>query len=97
MKLVVDTNIVFSKLLRSDGVVGDTFFNSHPPLQLYAPEFLREEMAEHRADDEHYVALAIQLGAPLWTGDKKLLNGLRHKRFMLLVSTAEIPALIKPR
>lgn len=141
MKLVVDANIVFSSLLRSDSIVGDVFFNSYPPLELYAPELLREEIAEHRtklimlskrsantmleleiltlsrvaflneglistvswakarevmagldADDENYVALAIHLGIPLWTGDKKLLNGLRRKRFDLLLSTAEIPA-----
>ena len=48
MKLVVDANIVFSSLLRSDGIVGDIFFNSRPPLQLFAPELLREEIAEHR-------------------------------------------------
>ena len=143
MKLVVDANIVFSSLLRSDGIVGDVFFNSNPPLDLYAPELLREEIADHRAkliklskrssdtmlelellslsritflneglistvnwakarevmtgldaDDENYVALAIHLGIPLWTGDKKLLLGLRRKKFGLLVSTAEIPDLI---
>ncbi len=121
MKLVVDANIVFSSLLRSDGIVGDVFFNSRPPLVLYAPDLLREEIAEHRAklvklskrssdtmlelelltlsritflneglistvnwaktrevmtgldaDDENYVALAIQLGAPLWTGGQEV-------------------------
>jgi predicted nucleic acid-binding protein len=48
VKLVVDANIVFSGLLNSDGVVGDVFYNSRPPLDLYAPELLREEIAEHR-------------------------------------------------
>ena len=144
MKLVVDANIVFSSLLRSDGIVGDVLFNTHPPLELYAPELLREEIAEHRAklvklskrssdtmlelellslsritflneglistvswakardvmtgmdaDDENYVALAIHLAIPLWTGDKKLLAGLRRKQFGLLVSTAEIPDLLR--
>jgi predicted nucleic acid-binding protein len=140
VKLVVDANIVFSSLLRSNSIVGDVFFNSLPPLELYAPELLREEIAEHRsklaklcklpaktilelelltlsrvtfmneglissvswartrdlmagldADDESYVALAIHLGIPLWTGDKKLLLGLRRKQFPLLVSTSENP------
>lgn len=144
MKLVVDANIVFSGLLRSDGVVGDVFFNSHPPLDLYAPELLREEIAEHRsklvklskrspdimreieqltlsritflnealissvswakaahlmtgldADDALYVALAIELDVPLWTGDRKLILGLRKHKFDLLVSTSELPGLLR--
>lgn len=144
MKLVVDANIVFSSLLRSDGIVGDVFFNSHPPLVLYAPELLREEIAEHRAklvklskrspdiilelellslsritflneglistvswtkardvmtgldaNDENYVALAIHLGIPLWTGDRKLILGLRRRKFDLLVSTDELPNLLR--
>lgn len=49
MKLVVDANIVFSTMLRSDGAVGDVFFNANTPLELYAPEFLREEIQKHRS------------------------------------------------
>ena len=49
MKLIFDANSIFSSLLRSYNIVGDIFFNSHPPFELYAPELLREEIAEHRA------------------------------------------------
>jgi predicted nucleic acid-binding protein len=48
VRLVVDANIVFGSLLRADGAVGDIFFNSQPPLVLFAPETLREEIADHR-------------------------------------------------
>jgi predicted nucleic acid-binding protein len=40
--------------------------------------------------DDHYVALALHLNCPLWTGDKKLVNGLRRKNFKLLVTTEEL-------
>lgn len=49
MKLIFDANSIFSSLLRSYNIVGDIFFNSHPPFELYAPELLREEIAEPRA------------------------------------------------
>ena len=143
MRLVVDANIVFSSLLRSDGAVGDIFFNSHPPLKMFAPELLREEVMEHRdklvklskqqpsvvdalerltmnsitflnealistvsrakaeelmsgldQDDTIYVALAIQLNVPLWTGDKRLSKGLGKKGFTQIVDTATLRTLL---
>ncbi len=139
MKLVVDANIVFSSLLRTEGAVGDIFFNSRPPLQLFAPETLRQEIADHRDklvklskqpatmmatlerltlaritflneglictvswakarevmsglddDDTVYVALAIQLKAPLWTGDKRLRKGLLKNGYSLILDTATL-------
>lgn len=41
-------------------------------------------------DDDQFVALALHLNCPLWTGDRKLLTGLRRKRFDLLVSSEEL-------
>ena len=41
-------------------------------------------------DDDQYVALALQLKCPLWTGDKKLMNGLRRKGFNLLITSEEL-------
>ena len=40
--------------------------------------------------DDHYVALALHLRCPLWTGDKKLIAGLRKKGFKLLITTEEL-------
>ncbi len=40
--------------------------------------------------DDHYVALAIQLGYPLWTGDLKLHRGLRKRKFNNVVTTPEL-------
>lgn len=41
-------------------------------------------------DDDQFVALALHLNSPLWTGDRKLLNALRRKRFDLLISSEEL-------
>ncbi len=41
-------------------------------------------------DDTPFVALTIELNAILWTGDKKLMNGLVQKGFKSIVSTQEL-------
>jgi predicted nucleic acid-binding protein len=38
--------------------------------------------------DDHYVALALHLKCPLWTGDKKLIAGLRGKAGIRVLDTA---------
>lgn len=40
--------------------------------------------------DDHYIALSLHLGSPLWTGDKKLIAGLRRKGFKLLMTSEEL-------
>lgn len=45
--------------------------------------------------DDHYVALALHLQCPLWTGDKKLIMGLRTKGFKQVHSTEEVRLLMK--
>jgi predicted nucleic acid-binding protein len=42
------------------------------------------------AFDVHYVALALQMDAWLWTGDKKLVNHLHKMGFAKTISTAEL-------
>lgn len=44
--------------------------------------------------DDHYVALAIQLGYPLWTGDLKLHRGLRKRKFNTVLTTPELRELL---
>ena len=41
-------------------------------------------------NDTPYVALAIHLDAHLWTGDRKLIEGLAAKGFVNCASTAEV-------
>lgn len=42
------------------------------------------------ADDDQFVALALHLNCPLWTGDGKLVRGLRRKGFELLVTNDDL-------
>ena len=47
-------------------------------------------------DDTPFVALALELNAFLWTGDKKLIDGLASKNTFCAKSTADIENLILP-
>ncbi len=125
MKIVVDTNIIFSGLLNSTGSISDLLINSYDVFEFYSPTFVLEELENHKSKilkiskltekeldfliltifkkvdlidmdfikqttfkkafeltknidefDTPFVALALELKSPLWTGDKKLINGL---------------------
>ncbi len=45
-------------------------------------------------DDVAFVALSLFLHAHLWTGDKKLYNGLKAKKFNKIVLTTDLQKLI---
>lgn len=40
--------------------------------------------------DAPFIALSLELKAPLWTGDRKLMNGLEKKDFDLILDTTTI-------
>jgi predicted nucleic acid-binding protein len=139
MKVVVDTNIVFSAIVKASGTVAKAFFSVPSFAKYYAPDFLIEELQIHKRKllkvsglsevnyekaktsvfasinfidvasipeiyseeavsltkdidfkDFQFVALAIFLDAVLWTGDKKLYNGLRRRGFKSVMSTQQI-------
>ena len=48
MKFVVDTNIVFSAVLNSEGRIGDLIMNSNGLLDFYTCDTLRVELKRHR-------------------------------------------------
>lgn len=48
MKLVVDANLVFSCIVRSDGHIGDILLRSADRFEFYAPDLLTEELSKHR-------------------------------------------------
>lgn len=144
MKLVVDTNIVFSAMLNPESTIGDILLNSEGILELYTGHSLREEIEEHRdrilsiarcssatfeeikflifnqlrfvaepiipfefwqraafyvrdadMDDIPFVALSLFLGCKLWTGDKKLLEGLAAKGYTEMVSTSDVREVLR--
>lgn len=47
MKIVVDTNIIFSALLNSNGTIGDLLFNSDKQFDFYSCSYMRNEIQEH--------------------------------------------------
>ncbi|MCK7589303.1 PIN domain-containing protein [Subsaxibacter sp. CAU 1640] len=128
VKIVVDTNIIFSGLLSSKGVISDLLLNSSNTFDFYSPSFVLEELDNHKEKilkltgfsekelvylqrsllkkidlidlesikdvtwekaieltqnidefDAPFIALALELKSPLWTGDKKLIKGLQNK------------------
>jgi predicted nucleic acid-binding protein len=44
MKIVVDTNIIFSTLLNSNGTIGDLIFNSNRFFEFYSCSYIRFEI-----------------------------------------------------
>lgn len=47
MKIIVDANIVFSGILKSEGKIGDLLINSGDYFKFIAPDFLRFEIHRH--------------------------------------------------
>jgi predicted nucleic acid-binding protein len=46
-KIVVDTNVIFSCLLNSQGTIGDLIFNSEPVFDFYSNQYMRFEIRKH--------------------------------------------------
>lgn len=136
MKIVVDTNIIFSGLLSPNGKISDLLLNSSGKFDFYSPTYVLDELKVHRRKllkisgfteieleflkrnifkkidlidlefirkstwekaleltkevdefDAPFVALALELTSPLWTGDKKLLIGLNKKGIDWILTT----------
>jgi predicted nucleic acid-binding protein len=49
VKIVVDTNIIFSTLLNSNGALGDLIFNSEGIFEFYSCDYMRFEIDKHWA------------------------------------------------
>lgn len=138
MKIVVDTNIVFSALLNSTGKIAHLIINGSSHFKYYSINLLKEEISAHKSkllmlsglseesynksynsiiarikfinefllpenivesanlvydideNDSLFIALNDYLGGKLWTGDKKLINGLRKKDYKQILDTFEL-------
>lgn len=144
MKVVVDTNIVFSALMNADNMMGEILLNADDRLRFCAPELLVEELDRYSVKlqkasklssrqlgesrvrvmasitlvseyliskeswkeaydltkdiDEHdtpFVALALELEAKLWTGDRKLAMGLESLGKDVSMSTTRLIELFR--
>ncbi len=47
MKIVVDTNVIFSTLLNSNSNIGDLIFNSYEYFEFYSCNYMRYEIQKH--------------------------------------------------
>jgi len=47
MKIIVDTNIIFSALLNSNSTIGDLLFNSEKHFEFYSCSYMRDEIQKH--------------------------------------------------
>ena len=47
MRIVVDTNIIFSALLNSNSNIGDLIFNSEPYFEFYSCNYMRYEIRKY--------------------------------------------------
>ena len=126
MKIIIDSNIVFSAILNTKGKIGQLIINGSKYFNFFTVGLLKEEILNHKdkildltgytqeqfndtfqlitsrfifvdeilltdndlnkaadlvsgidPDDLLFVALTNHLSANLWTGDKRLINGLR--------------------
>lgn len=47
MKIIIDTNIIFSLLLNSNGNIGNILFNSNEIFEFYSCDYMRYEINKH--------------------------------------------------
>jgi putative PIN family toxin of toxin-antitoxin system len=142
MRLVVDTNIIFSALLKKNSRELDIIMRDD--VEVFIPKFLMIEIFKHKeriikisklSEDEVleslylilkyctilndkdiseeilkksyqyvkeidpkdvvFVAAALTLEASLWSGDKKLMNGLKEKDINIFVQTKDLIEILK--
>jgi len=139
VKLVVDTNIVFSTLLNPKSFIGELLMSAENHFEFFAPELLTNEIERYAnkiekltkldankleivkqlvlnritfvsedlisekcwtaaykltkntdEDDTPFVALSIEIGVKLWTGDKKLAKGINAENKDIIITTQEL-------
>jgi predicted nucleic acid-binding protein len=139
MKIVVDSNIVFSAILNTKSKIGQLIINGSKYFDFYTVGLLKDEIFKHKdkiidstnynedqfndtfhlitnrlvfvddilltdsdlnkaidlvsgidEDDTLFVALTNHLVANLWTGDKRLINGLKKKGYSRILTTDEL-------
>ncbi len=112
MKIVVDTNIVFSAILNTNSRIARIILQPRTRLNFYSTEQLLKEILEHKQklqrltdytdyeldeDDIEFVALTDHLKGKLWSGDKELQNGLIKKKWNKFITTNDLFQLISKR
>ncbi len=57
MKIVIDTNIVFSAILNSQSSIGQILLYSDKTIRFYSPRFLQTEIQNHISKIKKYTHL----------------------------------------
>ncbi|MEQ9376581.1 MAG: PIN domain-containing protein [Imperialibacter sp.] len=100
MKIIVDTNIVFSGILNSSGNIGRLLIHSKGILEFYSSEYLLVEIESHfpkllkltdLGSDELSELIATV------TRDKKLYGGLLKKGVSNVMTTANLLTYLNKR
>jgi len=139
MKIVVDSNIVFSAILNTKSKIGQLIISGSRYFDFYSIGLLKEEIIKHKTkilelmgssliefeetfqivisrikfveeillddkeiykaidlvsgiddNDAMFIALNNHLLASLWTGDKRLINGLKKKGYVRIITTDDL-------
>ncbi len=139
MKIIIDSNIVFSAILNSQSKIGQIIILGSKFFKFYTVGLLKDEIEEHKdkilkisgftnqqfiksyqiiskritfvdeilisdktflkaidlvsdidENDALFVALTNHLNGKLWTGDKKLITGLKKKKYSKTISTNDL-------
>lgn len=139
MKIVIDSNIVFSAILNTQNKIGQLIINGSKYFDFFSVGLLKDEIIEHKdkilhstkfsetqfndtfqlivsritfvddilltdkdltkaidlvagidENDALFVALNNHLLATLWSGDKRLINGLKGKGYSRIITTTEL-------
>ena len=139
MKVVVDTNIVFSAILNPKSNIGQILLNKDNKIQFYSVKYLLIEINNHKLklsklakidfnlidnyikvftskitfidenvipeqiviesfelvkeidpNDSLFIALTKFKDAKIWSGDKKLINGLLSKNYNYYITTNQL-------
>lgn len=143
MKIIIDTNILFSALLKNNNKFAEIILKSDGIFIFYTSDYLKNEISNHidkiirlsgfskskidekinhlykhihflddiilhpeiiktafelvkdiDLNDLIYIALSLQLDAVIWTGDKKLINGMTKKGFNNFISTDDMNTIL---
>lgn len=93
MKIIVDSNILFSALLSSENKSKSVLFNpnineSMIPRPIFQTAFELCQSIDEK--DTPFLALCLFMEAKLLTGDRTLIKGLRNKGFNAIVELNEL-------
>jgi predicted nucleic acid-binding protein len=90
-KLAKISSLPISKIVESEfQVCKDIKFISEEQIQKANWETAYELVKDIDEKDIHYVAFSKQFGMRIWSGDKRLIRGLKRKGFDNFVSTDEL-------